>query len=106
MAEKIVCFRGDHKPLRVTVIGKDGAPVNVSGWSFVMSIASRPGETPMHQVSGVIEDAPAGRVRFELTPTETAQAGSFYFDVQATTAAGQIRTVAAGKLVIKQDITP
>jgi len=102
----ITCFRGDHKPFRVTVLDKDGNPVNVTDWSFTFSFTNRPGETPLHQVDGVIEDAAAGRVRFELTPTETAQAGSFYFDVQATTATGQIRTVAAGKLVIRQDVTP
>lgn len=102
----IRCFRGDHKPFRLTVLDKDGNPVNVAGWSFTFSFASRPGETPLVQVPGIIEDAAQGRVRFELQPTETAQAGSFYFDVQATTATGQIRTVAAGKLVIKQDVTP
>ena len=102
----IRCFRGDNKPFRVTVYDKDGNPVNVTGWSFMFSAAQRPGETPLFQAPGVIEDAAAGRVRFELTPAETAQAGSFYFDVQATTVEGKVRTLASGKLIIKQDITP
>jgi len=106
MAQTIVCFRGDHKPFRLTVLDKDGNPVNVAGWQFKFSFANRPGETPVHQVSGVIEDAPNGRVLFELTPTETAEAGAYYFDVQATTASGRIRTIASGRLIIKQDITP
>ena len=106
MATKISCFRGDNKPFRLTVLDKDGNPVNVAGWSFVFSFARRLGDAPVHQVSGVIEDAANGRVLFELTPTHTAKAGTYYFDVQATTNTGQVRTLAAGKLVIKQDVTP
>ena len=99
-------FRGDTALFRLEVKDRLKGAVNVEGWSFVLSCARQVGGTVIFDVDGVISDAAAGVVTFELTPAQTAEVGLFFYDVQGTTPGGQIYTVDSGRINITQDITP
>lgn len=99
-------FRGDTALFRLDVKDRLKGPVNIEGWTFKFSCAKQVGGTVAFTANGTITDAEAGSVSFELTPTETASVGRFFYDVQGNAPGGQVYTVDSGVIDILQDITP
>ena len=107
--------RGDTFPDQFTVRsvradGTAGSAIDITGFSFLLTVD--PTEFPtdalgnLFQLTGVIVDAPAGKVEFAPTAVESDQTpASYFYDVQMTDTGGAIRTISVGPYVITQDIT-
>lgn len=100
--------RGDTYPIEIAVTS-NGAPLNVSGASFVLTVdpskAPTDDTTKLFSLTGVITDAPAGKVSFTPSALEADHVGKFFHDIQMTDGSGAKRTIASGKYVLTQDIT-
>lgn len=105
-------FRGDTYPDVFTLKDSAGAAVDITGYSFLMSvdIDENPAnaDNQVYQITGVIVGA-ASDGQFSFTPTamqaDQDPKGKYFYDVQMTDSGGAITTIAKGKLVYKQDIT-
>ncbi len=103
--------RGDTYADEFTLKSKaTGLPINLTGYAFTMTVD--PSAAPvdaagnLFSLAGTIVDAAAGRVEFAPSAVQADQTpGTYFYDVQMTDGAGRIRTVAAGKYKIVQDIT-
>lgn len=99
-------FRGDTRIFRSTVVDENRDPIDITGWTFLLSASKKAGTSPPNiQVAGSIINAKSGIVEFELTPAETALVGTYYYDVEATTDKDKVHTIDSGQFVINQDIT-
>lgn len=96
---KIKRVRGDTAPDRFIMTDEAGAVENITGWSFRMTVDSERappagGATALYTLVGVIDDAGAGKYSFAPSAGEADQApGNYWFDIEATDAAGRIKTV-------------
>ena len=102
--------RGDTTPWTFTILDSSGAAVNISGYSFLLTVdpSEEPGDDSanLFQLTGTITDAANGVVQFAMTAGQADQVPSeYYFDLQMTDGVGSIRTVAKGVFEFKQDIT-
>lgn len=110
MAATITRYRGDTVADKVTVTDANGAVVNITGYTFLLTVNKEAAPTgtsnQLFQVAGTITDAPNGKVEFSPTSLQSDQTpGKYYYDVQMTDAASKIQTILYGRYVIKQDIT-
>lgn len=108
----ITIYRGDSFNIVFTL--KDaatGLPLNLTGSTFILTVDRKQNPvdntTRVFTVNGSLDaDPTTGKVSFKPTTTHTANAGSFFYDVQMTTAAtSQVRTVVKDQFIITQDIT-
>jgi hypothetical protein len=101
--------RGDTYADKFTIADSAGAPVNITGCTFKMTLDTRPeptdDTTKVYQLTGVITDATNGIVEFAPTSMQANQLGFFYYDVQMTDAVGRVRTIVVAKYAYMQDIT-
>lgn len=102
--------RGDTTPFTFTMLEADGTtPVNITGFTYLLTVD--PLEEPtdalgnLFQLTGTVTDGPNGIVQFQLSVTQANNLGEFFFDLQQTDGAGDIRTVVKGEWEFKQDIT-
>ena len=105
----IVRFRGDTWAPEFAV-QENGSAYDIAGHTFKLSVNPRrsPADASAQafQVAGVVVDGPGGVVRFPLTPIEAGIApGVYFFDVQETNDAAEVRTLVAGTWTVRQDIT-
>lgn len=106
----ITRYRGDTVPDRVIVKNSAGTVIDITGYSFKLTVNSSKEPTStsgqLMQVTGVITDAPAGTVEFSPTADQADQEpGKYYYDIQMTTDTAKIQTIVTGAYVFKQDIT-
>ena len=110
-AEKTICWgRGDSDAKGFVVQDSLGVAVPITGFTFKLTVNSEkdPLTTVNQQftVVGVITDAPAGKVAFSPTVSDTdIVAGTYFYDIEQTDAGGAISTLIIGKCIIVQDIT-
>lgn len=95
--------RGDTVYASVAVKDPFNEAVDLTDCTVVLSLRSAAGT--LVTVSGIIADALAGLVAFELTPTNTATAGSYRYDIQVTTSNDQVYTIDKGTINILPDIS-
>lgn len=103
--------RGDTFRLQITIKTKAGALVDITGFSFLLTVD--PSADPidatnnLFQIVGVIFGPPAdGVVHFPFTVGEADQnPDSYFFDVQQTDGTPEIRTIFEGPWIVDQDIT-
>lgn len=102
--------RGDTTPWTFTVQDSAGAAVNITGFTYVLTVD--PSDEPTDAVNnlfaltGTITDGPNGIVEFELSAVQADQTPSVYFfDLQQTDGSGKLRTIAKGEFEFKQDIS-
>ena len=103
-------YRGDTAPDRVTVRDTDGEIVNITDYTFLLTVNSNkaPSGTSgqVMQVAGVITNAAGGTVVFSPTAQQAdILPGKYYYDVQMTDSDGMILTILFGAYIIRQDIT-
>lgn len=106
----IIRYRGDTVADEFTIKDANGVVVNITGFSFIMSVNSLRAppdiSTQLFTTPGVLTNPTAGVVEFRPTVLQATQApGKYYFDVQMTDAGGKIQTLAVGTYTFKQDIT-
>lgn len=102
--------RGDTAADQITVTDSAGNAVNITGYSFLMTINSLENppdiSTQLYQIAGSILNAPAGTVEFVPLLANVDQIpGTYYYDIQMTDDAGRIKTIDKGKYTYTQDIT-
>lgn len=107
-----ICMtRGDATPFQFTLTDDAGAAIDISGDSFLLTVdpsADPPNsDNNLFQLVGSLPGGGTdGVVQFEPSAVDTAQPPStYYFDVQQTTVAGDIRTIVKGEFAIQEDIT-
>lgn len=103
-------YRGDTVPDVVFVKDADGAALDISGFTFYLTVSSEKAPTDItnqvFQLTGVITDAPNGKVEFAPTAMEADLLPKKYFyDIQMVSGGGQIQTIIASTYTIVQDIT-
>lgn len=108
--QPIVRTRGDTHPIRVTLIDGDGAALDLTGCSLVLTVSSQedPPESLAPQVAllgSIVAPEADGIVEFEMTELEADFVGLYYYDIQITDASGYIRTALRGTFEMRQDIT-
>lgn len=106
----ITRFRGDTVPDRVTVKDSTGTVIDISGYTFLLTVNSNKEPTSsagqLMQITGVVTDGTHGLVEFSPTSDQANQApGKYFYDIQMTTDTGKIQTIVCGTYVFKQDIT-
>lgn len=106
-----ICIsRGDTVPWTFTIKDDAGTPVDITGFSFLLTVD--PSDEPsgsgdnLFQLTGAIVDGPNGIVRFNMSALQADQTPDvYYFDLQMTDGTSAIRTVAKGQFEFHQDIT-
>ena len=101
--------RGDSYSRTVTVTDQ-GAPVDLTDCVALLTVstAENPVDdtTEVFQLIGIIDDEPAtGKVHFIPSTTDNGTAGIFFYDVEITDVAGNVRTPIKSTWTITQDIT-
>lgn len=107
---KTICWaRGDSDAKGFIVKTAAGVVVDISGFSFRLTVNTEKNPAPGTQlftVVGIITDAAAGKVGFAPTAVDTDQTPSKYFyDIEQTDGSGAISTLIKGKCEIIQDIS-
>lgn len=102
--------RGDTYANVLTIKNADGTPLNLTGYSVLLTVDRRKeptdNTTVLFQLTGTITSAVNGQVSFAPSLLQAgAAAGTYYYDIQLTDGSGAIKTAGPGKFVFKQDIT-
>lgn len=103
-------YRGDSYPLELIIKEKDGDPIDITGYSFILTVDTKEKpedvSTKLFDVVGVLDGDPTtGKVSFTPSSSDTGTIGKYFFDIQMTDADGNIRTITKNKWTIYQDIT-
>lgn len=103
-------YRGDTVPDKITIKDKDGTVVDITSFSFKMSVDETEDPvdeaTQLYKLAGSITDGPAGKVEFAPDATEADQTPAVYFyDIEMVDASSAIQTIAKGDYEYLQDIT-
>lgn len=106
----ITRFRGDTSSDHITVQTLSGTPVDITGYTFVLTVNSleNPPDntTEIYSIAGSILSGPAGTVEFVPTAGNADQlAAEYYYDIQMIDAASRIKTIEKGKYTYTQDIS-
>jgi hypothetical protein len=101
-------YRKDTYPFKVVVKDKEtGQPLNITGNTFTMSVASDPAPSTasyVFQSTGTITDAVNGKVSFPITTQDADRVGTYYFDVVMDTGSERT-TILRGILIFEESIT-
>lgn len=104
--EAVRRFRGDTHTQRFTVLDTNKNPIDITGWTFALTIdpdrSPTSADNNVGVFAGTIADGPNGVVDFDPTGVP---AGDYWFDLQGTDTAGRIRTIAKDRWFVEQDIT-
>src|SRR3954468_22535436 len=102
----VVVKRGDTMRLRVELSDKDGAPVDVTGWSWRCQLRAA-NDTVAGDITVTVTDAPQGVLELSIDAADTAllALADYRFDVEATDLAADVRTVLDGAVRISADVT-
>lgn len=109
MDTNISRYRGDTYSDKFTITNTDGSPMDITGFSFKMTLNSNPyptdNSTQLYQLIGSITDAVNGVVEFSPTALQANNVGKFRYDVQMTDDLGVIKTIQLGCYTYLQNIT-
>lgn len=103
--------RGDTDPIEFTRANADGSAKDITGFSYRFTVDTRPDPpdtaTVVFTIAGVLIDAANGELAFLPTAVQTDQTApkTYYYDVEETSAAGRVLTIAKGEWRLKQDIS-
>ena len=105
-------YRGDSFNLYLTIEDADGVAIDISGWSFFLTLKKcRGSETDDSNAAASSTttshlDAVNGKSLVSLTPSQTNNLlGLYQFDVQQKTDTGDIRTILSGSVTFLADVT-
>ena len=106
----IIRYRGDTAADQITVQTPAGAALDVTGFSFILSVNSLESPpttaTELYTINGIIIDAAGGVVEFVPSPAQADQKpAEYYYDIQMTDDITRIKTIEYGKYTYVQDRT-
>lgn len=103
--------RGDDWTLKFTFTDTDGVPINITGYTFWMTLKSDPdavdpGSAQVTATSGS-PDAANGilYVTIPKAQTNSLTPGTYNYDLQQKDASNNVQTVLLGKVKVAKDIT-
>ena len=103
--------RDDTEPITISIKTVAGAPVDITGWTFKMTVNTEKSPADdanqVFEIDGVLDDDPlTGIVSFNPGEGLITQVGTFYYDIERVNAAGKRKTIRNGyKFKVAQDIT-
>jgi len=107
--------RGDNDPKGFTIKDSAGVAIDVTGFTFTMTVNSAKDPDPVgppivgveqFTIVGTLVDAVNGRISFSPLVAETdIPASTYFYDIEQTDVASKIKTLVKGKLKILQDIS-
>ena len=105
--QDIEIYKGDYLTVDITVVDANNNPVDLTGASAVFTARTRENSTEyIIQKSLTITDPTAGKMRLELTSTETDQIPMRYpADIELTLSDGTVKTVWKAAINIKWDVS-
>jgi hypothetical protein len=117
-ALEICRFRGDTTPIKRRVT-QSGSPsvIDITGFNYLLTVntsknpdlnASPVVGAQQFQIVGTLTTPANGQFefRFDGSPNPALlDPGTYYYDIQQTDGSGNVRTIAKGKYIVKQDIT-
>ena len=107
--QPITRTRGDTYPFTVTFVDDDGAVIDLTGASFVLTVNAEEDPTatqlPEFSLVGVVNDPLDGTIEFTMSEADADRFGLFYYDIQMTDVQGYVRTMMRGTFEMRQDIT-
>ena len=106
-------FAGDTVKIRIYLKDKNGNPISVDGFEFVVTMKKRPTDPDEEAVVQKIinatdnPDDPQGFTEIVLEAYETRliPAGEYFYDVQMKSDTGDVKTILYGRVRVKQDVT-
>jgi hypothetical protein len=89
---------------------ENGSPISIVGWEIRLTVKAKIDDPDsaavISKIITVFSDPTAGIAEIELTPTDTNQAiGSYVYDVQCKTSAGEVYTILEGIITITKDVS-
>ncbi|MCK5316389.1 MAG: hypothetical protein KAJ55_00665 [Anaerolineales bacterium] len=115
--ECIARKRGDTAPDKIFVTDPEnnGVPLDVTGFSFRMSVNTEQDPDPVGppiigteiaQINGTITNPTGGEVEFPWSPGDADQVPEDYFyDIEQTDTSGRILTIAKERYQFQQDVS-
>lgn len=111
-SDPLTRYRGDTLPDQFSVTSDGTTLVNLTGYTARMTLNAvkdpSPTDTPLYTLTGAFlsGDATLGVFTFEPSEVQANQTpGKYYYDVELTTPAGSIVTIAKGSYTYRQDIS-
>lgn len=109
--EDLCVVRGDSPVIPVVVSDENGDTVDITGYTFVMTVDPSP--TPDSSANnnfsltvGPVADGTDGTVFFQPSTGQMDLVPSVYFyDIQMTTTLPSVRTLMKGKFTVQQDVS-
>jgi hypothetical protein len=91
----------------ITVSASNGQPLNLTGYSVASQMRKSYGSSTVHSFTASILDAPAGKVRLQLTDEQSAAipAGRWLYDVEISSPSGAVTRVVEGIVTVTPQIT-
>jgi hypothetical protein len=106
---KITFYRGDSYPIEVALTNAANKPIDITGYSFVLTVHTKKdptSEPALFTVSGNIVSASGGKIEFTPTSANTGLApGEYWYDISMSQAPSYKRTIVKDIFQIVQDIT-
>jgi len=112
----LTIFKGDNVTLFVQITESD-ASADISGFSFIFTVKDNISEPQLNAeiikssdiASEITLINPSiGEIEIYILPNDTKNLsgeGRFYYDIQMTTATGEIYTIVQDYIFIKEDVT-
>lgn len=109
-SDPITRYRGDTLGDKFVVTSDGTTPVDITLYSARLTInaVKDPSvtDTPLYTLVGTAVDPVNGVFLFEPSALQADQVpGKYYYDVELTTPAGKIVTIAKGSYIFKQDVS-
>ena len=91
----------------ITVAASNGQPLNLTGYTVASQMRKSYQSSVAYNFTASILDAPAGKIRLELTNTqsEAIPAGRWLYDVEITSSTGSKTRVVEGIVTVNPQIT-
>lgn len=112
MHTDLTLYRGDTERIRLTLTDPDGVPVDLTGATLSFTAKERIGdEDDVAPLAVDVVDHPEaalgiGEIELAAEATATLTPGARYqYDIQLTTAAGDVATLVSGRLKVLADVT-
>lgn len=106
---EITRYRGDTVPDQFTLTDADGNAVNITGYSFTMTVDSLKtppdNSTLQYTLTATITNAAAGEFEFAPSAVQADLVGKFWYDIQMVDGGGAIQTLDKDRYIYTQDIT-
>ena len=91
----------------ITLTNQDGTPMNLTGYTVKSQFRKSYQSSSATSFTTSIYDAAAGKIRLQLSPTDTSgvQAGRYLYDIELTSGSGEKSRALEGLVILTPEIT-